>query len=76
MADDVVVGCLMALRACIMLQHNAVAATMEQFKELPNPVKTQVQSQILDSPHGYCAKYHMNVLGKKSAEQTDEEKNK
>ena len=54
----------------------ALQATMEEYHVISNPVKQQTQVQILDILHGHCADTYRRVFGKKSAEETEEEKNK
>jgi hypothetical protein len=54
----------------------ALEATMAEYYEISNPVKQQMQVQILNNLHGHCADTYRRVFGKKSAEESEEEKNK
>ena len=80
MADDDVLGMLDGPKSLYYAPafRNALQATMAEYHVISNPVKQQKQVQILNILHGHhdCAETYRSVFGKKSAEETEEEKNK
>ena len=43
---------------------------------LPNPVQENMQAQILNSLHEHCVCFYRKMFGKKSEDETEEERTK
>ena len=78
MADDDVLGMLDGPKSLYYAPvfRNALEATMAEYHVISNPVQQETQLQILNILHGHCAETYRSVFGKKSAKETEEEKNK
>jgi hypothetical protein len=50
--------------------------TMKQYKVLPYPVQKNMQAEILSSLHEHCVCFYRKMFGKKSEDETEEERTK
>ena len=78
MADDDSTGMLDGVKSMYYAPafRSALQLTLKEYKVLPNPVQENMQAQILNSLHEHCVCFNRKMFGKKSEDETEEERTK